>query len=462
MKPNSKALIPLKLFTFVAAFLLFMLVCIFLSLYLTSRRAAGQYYVTNDCAKISPDGQVTYRAILRKEAGDQHKTVWEFDETLRSPHPEPTKAMNGITVEVMPVSVKNIKRNSLVVWPIYFDPFDCHIFPDSAAPCIWWNGPAGQVDWYEGASRMREASLGSTGPAVKAPARPEDKFDILQSNQNAGLQCPTIVTPRGIYVLNLTTLTIPRISAKLVYNGSCEAFGQIGLSPQVQGANAKQNLLLVVHGNMLSVLDRWGTLLQDIKLPEIVPALLKDHSASFTLFDNGKVSISISSELLDKGIISISTKPSNKRSILLLAEDGSLLRQVDYDTNEITKAMNGGVEWNSSIQFPTLMPPIPVIGRMEKSALIQSIALSLALAAVILWHQTRLGRRGARRMMWVVFTFVFGLLGFVTYLVAYWDRRSEPCPNCRRRCLVAEEICPHCGDPWPAPKPLGIEIIEPV
>jgi hypothetical protein len=120
-----------------------------------------------------------------------------------------------------------------------------------------------------------------------------------------------------------------------------------------------------------------------------------------------------------------------------------------------------GVERPTSVRFPTLLPPIPVPGFMEKSALVQSIALSLVLAAVVLWRQTRLGRRGAWRMAWVVFTFVFGLLGFLTYLAAYRDRRSEPCPNCRRRRLVAEEICPHCGSPWPAPKTLGIEIIEP-
>ena len=99
-------------------------------------------------------------------------------------------------------------------------------------------------------------------------------------------------------------------------------------------------------------------------------------------------------------------------------------------------------------------------GLMEKSALVQSLALSCILAAVVLWRQTLLGRRGAYRVAWVVFTLVFGLLGFLAYLTAYWDRRSEPCPDCRRRRFVAEDNCPHCGTRWPAPKPLGIEILE--
>jgi hypothetical protein len=166
---------------------------------------------------------------------------------------------------------------------------------------------------------------------------------------------------------------------------------------------------------------------------------------------------------LDNGKVAFNgyRKTLNKRTILLFEEDGSLMRQVDYDTEELTRTLNKKMGRTADILFPTLMPPIPVPGFMEKSALVQSIALSLVLAAVILWRQTRLGRRGARCVMWVVFTFVFGLLGFVTYLASYWDRRSEPCPNCRRHRLVAEELCPHCGAPWPAPKPLGIEIIEP-
>jgi len=98
---------------------------------------------------------------------------------------------------------------------------------------------------------------------------------------------------------------------------------------------------------------------------------------------------------------------------------------------------------------------------MDTSALIQSLALSFALAAMILWHQTRLGLRGAKRAAWVLFAFVFGLLGFATYLTAYRDCRSESCPNCRRRRPTTKEICPHCGVPWPAPQPLGTEIIEP-
>jgi hypothetical protein len=252
------------------------------------------------------------------------------------------------------------------------------------------------------------------------------------------------VTPQGIYVLSLA---LPDLSANLVYKGSCQGFGQ-GLESRSETRSPIARLL-VVHDNTLSVLDAAGSLLRDIKLPEIVPALLNEHfSSSFTLFADGKVAID--------GC----RKTWNKKTAILLAEDGSLVRRVDYDTDEVSKTLNGGVGRTAEILFPTLMPPIPVPWLMDRSALIQSIALSLVLAAIVLWRQTQLGRRGSRRVAWVVFTFVFGLLGLVTYLTAYRDCRSEPCPNCRRRRPVAEDICPHCGAPWPAPKPLGIEIVE--
>jgi hypothetical protein len=446
MKPTIKSSIPLELFRFSAALFFFICVCAILSfrsLHQASPRYAKQYRF-ND-AKISPDGRLIYRAASEGADGGT-MDWWEFDETLRSPHPENpelSQAINRMLVEVLvkPVSVKNIRRNSRVVWPLRYTSDQIYL-----TPRIWWNGPAGQVDMYPG---MRK-----------------ERFDVLSE---IGWQSqdphPYIITPQGIYELLLTGTDI---SAKLVYKGSCEAFGWVAQTfPQTQSDDAKLKLL-VVHGNTLSILDPAGALLRDIKLPESVPASLKENNAWFTLFNNGKVSVNL---YRDHG---------NKRSILLLAEDGSLVRQVDYNTDEITKAMNGGAGRNPSILFPTLIPPMlvpwlmeklvplaqmhpmpPKPWLMEKWALIQSLVLSLALASAILWHQTRLGYRGARRAVWVVFTFVFGLLGFITYVTAYRDRRSEPCPDCRRRCPVTEEICPHCGAPWPAPKPLGIEIIEP-
>jgi hypothetical protein len=436
MKPTIKSSIPLTFFRFSVAIVLFLIanVIYFQTLY----RGASRYSFQK--ALISSDGQVTYLAWL-KEAGGMSDD-WEFDETLRARQRAKGESLmwmfNGSTASVVRDKAKDIERNSHSVILL-----QNHV-PYYAGPILWWNGPAGQVDWYDHASRMRVASLGPVGPAVKAPDRPEERFDVLNLNF---AQRGYILTPQGIYKLsegrNERTLALTDIRAKLVYRGSYEAF-----ELQDKSERSAVERLLIVHGNTLFVLDATGSLLRDIKLPEIAVTLFK-LPFGITFFDNGRVAIDGSRKRVDE------------KTILLLAEDGSLVRRVDYDIREVTKAMNGGVEPARLIPFPTLMPPIPGPGLMEKSALIQSIALSLVLAAIVLWRQTRLGRRGAWRVMWVVFTFVFGLLGFVTYLAAYWDRRSEPCPDCRRPRLVAEEICPHCGNAWPAPKTLGIEIVEP-
>jgi hypothetical protein len=438
MKPTIKSSIPLTFFRFSAAIILFIAVEFFSDQQMIFK-AAGLYSFIE--AKISSDGQVTYRASRRSSADGRILDIWHFDETVQHPQREsPINVMdifNSTVVSGVRNNAKNIERNSHAVKPIYSE-FYIGYAHDAKIPVIWWNGPAGQVDWYDGASRMRVASLGPVGPAVKAPARPEGRFNALQVEG----QAQYIATPEGIYALSVPTFFGPTFRAKIFYKGSCEAFALL-----YRFTSDSRSRLLVVHGSTLSVLNEDGSLLRDINLPDIAASLLKIHFRIY-FFENGRVAID---GYRDR---------EYGKTILLLAEDGSLMRRVDYDTSEINKAMNGGVD-RADILFPTLMPPIPVPGLMEKSALIQSIALSLVLAAMILWHQTRLGGRGACRVAWVMFVLVFGLLGFVTYLAAYWDRRSEPCPGCRRPRLVAEKNCPHCNASWPAPKPLGIEIVEP-
>jgi hypothetical protein len=437
MKPTVKSSIPLTFIQFSAAIVLFLAFEIFLNS-LTIRRTASSYNFMG--AQISSDGQVTYLASRGSSAVGRIMDTWHFDETIKHPQRKsPTNGMdifNSVTVSGVRDSVKNIERNSHTVKRIFRQFYGSYLY-DAKTPVIWWNGPAGQLDWYDGASRMRVASLGPVGPAVKFPARPKERFDAMNLDffQDGGY----ISTPQGVY--NLWE-AFTDFKAKLVYRGSCEAFAQLDRLMPSSGSR-----LLIVHGSTLSILDKAGSLLRDINLPDIAASLLKE-GFSIHLFENGRLAIDGYRKIW------------HEKTILLLAEDDSLVRRVDYDTNEITKAMNGGVD-RTGILFPTLMPPIPVPGLMEKSALVQSIVLSLVLAAVVLWRQTRLGRRGARRAAWVVFTFASGLLGFVTYLAAYWGRRSEPCPQCRRPRLVAENVCPHCDSRWPAPKPLGIEIIDP-
>jgi hypothetical protein len=64
-----------------------------------------------------------------------------------------------------------------------------------------------------------------------------------------------------------------------------------------------------------TMLDAEGALLRDIKLPEIAVSLFKERSGELTLFDNGRAAIDGVRKMWDE------------KTILLLAEDGSLIRR---------------------------------------------------------------------------------------------------------------------------------------
>jgi hypothetical protein len=85
---------------------------------------------------------------------------------------------------------------------------------------------------------------------------------------------------------------------------------------------------------------------------------------------------------------------------------------------------------------------------------------SIILALITLLWARRMSFSPARAWKWAVFVLAFNLPGLITFrLAADWPVRVK-CPQCGKKRLVEETICPHCHGGWPALKPSGIEIFE--
>jgi hypothetical protein len=437
MKPTIKSSIPLTFLRFSIGIVIFMFAVEIFTYYLVVYRDIGWYSLSR--VRILSDGRVFYEAA-RYKPGTHSGSISYFDEALQNTKQMPREYIKWIfesdTATLRFYSEKAVERNSHVVNLIHY--------PYTSDALIWWNGPKGQVDGYSIFYRKRLASLGPVGPAVKAPSRPEERFNIsnLYTAYSDTSTFTYLPTSEGIYKLSWEN---DYIRAKLVYGGPYEAFGML-TTENADDTDTSDRRLLIAKDSTLSIFDGEGSLLRTVNLPETAASICGNY-CQITLFDNKRVFIDVRRENWDE------------KTVMLLEEDGSLIRRMDYNTGEITRAMNGGTD-RPAFLFPTIMPPIPWPGIMERSALVQSIALSLILATIVCWRQTRLGHRGTRRAAWTAFVFVSGLLGFLTHLVAYRDRHSEYCLDCRRQRLVDEETCPHCGSSWPAPKPLGIEIID--
>lgn len=65
-----------------------------------------------------------------------------------------------------------------------------------------------------------------------------------------------------------------------------------------------------------------------------------------------------------------------------------------------------------------------------------------------------------RALQWAVFTLFFNIAGLITFrLVSDWPVQV-PCPHCKKKRPVHEDLCPHCEKSWPAPAQDGTEIFD--
>jgi hypothetical protein len=101
-----------------------------------------------------------------------------------------------------------------------------------------------------------------------------------------------------------------------------------------------------------------------------------------------------------------------------------------------------------------------VLSVLHPASLAATLAISLAMAAVALWHGW------ARRTCWWAFSFwlglvaVFGLAGLLTYL----GLNHTPvirCAACGRKRALQRLTCPACGAEFPKPSPRDVDLVRP-
>jgi hypothetical protein len=91
-------------------------------------------------------------------------------------------------------------------------------------------------------------------------------------------------------------------------------------------------------------------------------------------------------------------------------------------------------------------------------ALAAVVLLSLGLAAAAWRRSVAFGLSRRERIVWTVFTALFGVPAFVGFLLhRHWPAR-EPCPHCHATVPRDRIACAACETPFPAPALKGTEI----
>jgi hypothetical protein len=90
----------------------------------------------------------------------------------------------------------------------------------------------------------------------------------------------------------------------------------------------------------------------------------------------------------------------------------------------------------------------------------QPLILVFVVAAVVTWLALRLQRKYRRRgtVLWAVFVFLFGLPGFLAYLVEHRRVKLEACSHCGEIVPRDRETCAACNVEFAPPARIGTEI----
>jgi len=209
--------------------------------------------------------------------------------------------------------------------------------------------------------------------------------------------------------------------------------------------------MYVISGGALWQLDLKDPPVRKVPLSdELSQAILAADESSIVPLENGRFSIETD------------YRAGNwrRKTLFLLDSDGSVLRRVELDRDELNARIRHGIPSKSRMTSLTIVI-LPWL-RWERTTadFIQYAILSLVLTGLVTWHQARTGRRGWRAFAWSAFTFVAGLAGALSYVIAHWDKLTEACLGCGKRRPIAQDTCPHCGIPWPKPAKSGFEVLE--
>jgi hypothetical protein len=437
MKPSVKSSLPIAPILFVAV----LLIGAFVESVLKQRKLARtweQHPVYSKSAFKSDGSLVHWASVASNVPGASR--YWVYDSAL-SERTEVTQ--NEI----------NHENKLFLLLPVGQDEPDWlarRVFPLSAVyaffgarnDLLWWNGPEGQFDLYDLQTRLRSESIGPEGIVTRAPARPLGRFRLgrVPMFLPGAYAC---ITADDVLLLNRDA---QNISLERVFHARVDYIGSLS----VHDSNSVTFYLWLASGGYLWQLDHKGTTLHKISLPDQVVQTMTSSQGGIEIapLENGGFSVEIHA-----------FENWAKETLFLLSSDGSVLRRAEIDRDELTSRISGIPKRNGKTTMPTGQPPL-LPWTMTTAALIQSLILSLVLTVIVTWHQLRRGRRGWRAFAWSAFTFLMGVIGAVCYVIAHWDKLTEPCPGCGKRRPIALDTCPHCNTPWPRPAKSGFEVLE--
>lgn len=106
--------------------------------------------------------------------------------------------------------------------------------------------------------------------------------------------------------------------------------------------------------------------------------------------------------------------------------------------------------FNRDIYRPTLISQLVRTIAFRAPDLIYGGIMSAAMTAIVLWHGMARQRSKTSLVAWVLFTALFNLAGFLTYM-AFNHTATVKCTHCGKRRGLDRDACPRCGMPLPQP-----------
>lgn len=123
--------------------------------------------------------------------------------------------------------------------------------------------------------------------------------------------------------------------------------------------------------------------------------------------------------------------------------------------------MKSGWDWRSArlsiiaaaALLPLLMPRLVQASSSSSGGAAGGVTCCLVVIAIIVviniallvWLMKDAQARGTSAGAWVLVVLIFGIVGWLAYLIARPKGKLVPCPECGRQKPIVDPICPHCG-----------------
>jgi hypothetical protein len=331
------------------------------------------------------------------------------------------------------------------------------LLPDAsrAAPGALWyyDAPAGRLTAYDTAARRLAGTLGpggfSPGPATPAGG---SRFDFLYGG-NFGLPNYAVSGP-SIYQVDFVKREVVRIFAGEKDDPIVNANNFFGSGFD----HTKSEQTFVATKKAALLLDPEGRLLWKVAIPPPLP----DALVLSLLEPRGQYILSVLPPWEQRN-------PSLPTRLLWIADGRGVVKERDlpplpqpFVTDDF------GSRLMSFLGPPAMLAALRVIvgPAIAREIPLWMVATSLLVALACAsagWRQAQRHRLSpGSRVGWFLFVLVCGIPGLLAFLsVVEWPA-LEKCADCGQPCPVDHENCPRCGVRFPASRPDGTELFEPL